>query len=174
MDRKDDQISDLESQNTALKQVAEEMKKTLEVVNTENARLVRVNKTLEESVKEKDRKLNDMHNRRTTIQEETGLVLSQLQMSEASIRSALSNRGLSITDLYTRIIKLEEELEKARKGKNEAEMYEWEGQVMCRQLEHVLREIEEKTPMLQQQQLEYQSMVSSQQRMTRMYACVSE
>lgn len=44
----------------------------------------------------------------------------------------------------------------------------------CRHLEHVLKEIEEKTPVLQQQQIEYQTMVTSQQRLSRMYASASE
>ena len=39
---------------------------------------------------------------------------------------------------------------------------------------HVLKEIEEKTPILQQQQVEYQTMVSSQQRLTQMYTQVSK
>lgn len=172
--RKDEQIADLEEQVATLSKIAEEMKQTMNVVNTENARLVRVNKTLEESVKEKERKMNEMHNKRTTMQEETGLVLSQLQMNEATVRSALTRRGLGITDLYARIVKLEEDLEKARKGKNEAEMFGLNDGLINRHLEHVLREIEEKTPMLQKQQSEYQSMVSSQQRMAKMYSCVSE
>lgn len=44
----------------------------------------------------------------------------------------------------------------------------------CRHLEHVLKEIEEKTPVLQQQQVEYQTMVTSQQRLSRMYATATE
>ena len=45
---------------------------------------------------------------------------------------------------------------------------------MNRHLEHVLKEIEEKTHILQQQQVEYQTMVSSQQRLTQMYTQVSK
>ena len=52
----------------------------------------------------------------------------------------------------------------AERAKEEAEMY----------LGHVLKEVEEKTPQLQQQQVEYQQMVNSQQRLNRMYTEISK
>ena len=98
------------------------MKKALEQVNQEKAYLISSNSSLESTIKEKDKQLAGMKNKRSTIREETGLVLSKLQMNESTVKSALANRGLSITDLYSRIIVLEEDLEKMRRGKNEVEM----------------------------------------------------
>lgn len=99
------------------------MKKALEQVNQEKAHLLSSNTSLESTIKEKDRQLAEMKKKRSTIREETGLVLSKLQMNESTVKSALAKRGLSITDLYSRIIVLEEDLEKMRRGKNEAELY---------------------------------------------------
>lgn len=99
------------------------MKKALEQVNQEKAHLLSSNTSLESTIKEKDRQLVEMKKKRSTIREETGLVLSKLQMNESTVKSALAKRGLSITDLYSRIIVLEEDLEKMRRGKNEAELY---------------------------------------------------
>ena len=45
--------------------------------------------------------------------------------------------------------------------------------VSCRYLEHVLQEIEEKTPQLARQQQEYQQMVDGQQRLAKLYTSVS-
>lgn len=98
------------------------MKKALEQVNQEKAHLISSNSSLESTIKEKDKQLAGMKNKRSTIREETGLVLSKLQMNESTVKSALTKRGLSITDLYSRIIVLEEDLEKMRRGKNEVEM----------------------------------------------------
>lgn len=98
------------------------MKKALEQVNQEKAYLISSNSSLESTIKEKDKQLAGMKNKRSTIREETGLVLSKLQMNESTVKSALAKRGLSITDLYSRIIVLEEDLEKMRRGKNEVEM----------------------------------------------------
>lgn len=98
------------------------MKKALEQVNQEKAHLISSNSSLESTIKEKDKQLAEMKNKRSTIREETGLVLSKLQMNESTVKSALAKRGLSITDLYSRIIVLEEDLEKMRRGKNEVEM----------------------------------------------------
>lgn len=98
------------------------MKKALEQVNQEKAHLISSNSSLESTIKEKDKQLAGMKNKRSTIREETGLVLSKLQMNESTVKSALAKRGLSITDLYSRIIVLEEDLEKMRRGKNEVEM----------------------------------------------------
>ena len=150
------------------------MKKSLEQQATEKAKLVNMNSSLQSSLKQKDVQLKEMSAKRSTIHEETGIVLSKLQLSETAVKTALERRGLNITDLYSRIITLEEDLEKMRRGKNEAEMQLIRRILINRHLEHVLKEIEEKTPILQQQQVEYQTMVSSQQRLTQMYTQVSK
>ena len=122
VNRKDDQIADLESQLQSLKEIADSMKKSLEQQATEKAKLVNMNSSLQSSLKQKEEQLKEMSNKRSTIHEETGVVLSKLQLSEAAVKTALERRGLNITDLYSRIITLEEDLEKMRRGKNEAEM----------------------------------------------------
>ena len=122
VNRKDDQIADLESQLQSLKEIADSMKKSLEQQATEKAKLVNMNSSLQSSLKQKEEQLKEMSNKRSTIHDETGVVLSKLQLSEAAVKTALERRGLNITDLYSRIITLEEDLEKMRRGKNEAEM----------------------------------------------------
>ena len=122
VNRKDDQIADLESQLQSLKEIADSMKKSLEQQATEKAKLVNMNSSLQSSLKQKDVQLKEMSAKRSTIHEETGIVLSKLQLSKAAVKTALERRGLNITDLYSRIITLEEDLEKMRRGKNEAEM----------------------------------------------------
>lgn len=122
VNRKDDQIADLESQLQSLKEIADSMKKSLEQQATEKAKLVNMNSSLQSSLKQKDVQLKEMSAKRSTIHEETGIVLSKLQLSETAVKTALERRGLNITDLYSRIITLEEDLEKMRRGKNEAEM----------------------------------------------------
>ena len=122
VNRKDDQIADLESQLQSLKGIADSMKKSLEQQATEKAKLVNMNSSLQSSLKQKDVQLKEMSAKRSTIHEETGIVLSKLQLSETAVKTALERRGLNITDLYSRIITLEEDLEKMRRGKNEAEM----------------------------------------------------
>lgn len=122
VNRKDDQIADLESQLQSLKEIADSMKKSLEQQTTEKAKLVNMNSSLQSSLKQKDVQLKEMSAKRSTIHEETGVVLSKLQLSETAVKTALERRGLNITDLYSRIITLEEDLEKMRRGKNEAEM----------------------------------------------------
>ena len=122
VNRKDDQIADLESQLQSLKEIADSMKKSLEQQTTEKAKLVNMNSSLQSSLKQKDVQLKEMSAKRSTIHEETGIVLSKLQLSETAVKTALERRGLNITDLYSRIITLEEDLEKMRRGKNEAEM----------------------------------------------------
>lgn len=122
VNRKDDQIADLESQLQSLKEIADSMKKSLEQQATEKAKLVNMNSSLQSSLKQKDVQLKEMSAKRSTIHEETGVVLSKLQLSETAVKTALERRGLNITDLYSRIITLEEDLEKMRRGKNEAEM----------------------------------------------------
>ena len=98
------------------------MKKSLEQQAIEKAKLVNMNSSLRSSLKQKEEQLKEMSNKRSTIHDETGVVLSKLQLSEAAVKTALERRGLNITDLYSRIITLEEDLEKMRRGKNEAEM----------------------------------------------------
>ena len=122
VNRKDDQIADLESQLQSLKEIADSMKKSLEQQAMEKAKLVNMNSSLQSSLKQKEEQLKEMSNKRSTIHDETGVVLSKLQLSEAAVKTALERRGLNITDLYSRIITLEEDLEKMRRGKNEAEM----------------------------------------------------
>ena len=122
VNRKDDQIADLESQLQSLKEIADSMKKSLEQQAIEKAKLVNMNSSLQSSLKQKEEQLKEMSNKRSTIHDETGVVLSKLQLSEAAVKTALERRGLNITDLYSRIITLEEDLEKMRRGKNEAEM----------------------------------------------------
>ena len=112
----------MEDQLSSLKQIAEEMKNSLEAINAENSRLVHQNQVLSESVKEKEQQLVQSSKKRSTIHEETGIMLSQLQLSEHSVENALAKRGLSVVDLYTRIVSLEEEVEKVRKSKNECEL----------------------------------------------------
>ena len=79
VNRKDDQIADLESQLQSLKEIADSMKKSLEQQATEKAKLVNMNSSLQSSLKQKDVQLKEMSAKRSTIHEETGVVLSKLQ-----------------------------------------------------------------------------------------------
>ena len=54
VNRKDDQIADLESQLQSLKEIADSMKKSLEQQATEKAKLVNMNSSLQSSLKQKE------------------------------------------------------------------------------------------------------------------------
>ena len=118
----------------------------------------------EEELKRKleasERSLRESKSLRPSLAEETGILLERMNTTRSVLEASLAKKNLSIVDLYTRFVALEEDFAKMKKGKEECEMY----------LEHVLKEVEEKTPQLQQRQAEYLEMVQRQQRLTKMYS----
>lgn len=118
----------------------------------------------EEELKRKleasERSLRESKSLRPSLAEETGILLERMNTSRSVLEASLAKKNLGIVDLYTRFVALEEDFAKMKKGKEECEMY----------LEHVLKEVEEKTPQLQQRQAEYLEMVQRQQRLTKMYS----
>ena len=50
------------------------------------------------------------------------MILDSHHLSEAVVQASLSKHGVSLVDLYTRLLKLEEECEQAHKDKEEAEL----------------------------------------------------
>ena len=118
----------------------------------------------EEELKRKleasERSLRESKSLRPSLAEETGILLERMNTTRSVLEASLAKKNLSIVDLYTRFVALEEDFAKTKKGKEECEMY----------LEHVLKEVEEKTPQLQQRQAEYLEMVQRQQRLTKMYS----
>ena len=118
----------------------------------------------EEELKRKleasERSLRESKSLRPSLAEETGILLERMNTTRSVLEASLAKKNLGIVDLYTRFVALEEDFAKMKKGKEECEMY----------LEHVLKEVEEKTPQLQQRQAEYLEMVQRQQRLTKMYS----
>lgn len=118
----------------------------------------------EEELKRKleasERSLRESKSLRPSLAEETGILLERMNTTRSVLEASLAKKNLGIVDLYTRFVALEEDFAKMKKGKEECEMY----------LEHVLKEVEEKTPQLQQRQAEYLDMVQRQQRLTKMYS----
>lgn len=118
----------------------------------------------EEELKRKleasERSLRESKSLRPSLAEETGILLERMNTTRSVLEASLAKKNLGIVDLYTRFVALEEDFAKMKKGKEECELY----------LEHVLKEVEEKTPQLQQRQAEYLEMVQRQQRLTKMYS----
>lgn len=161
--RKDDRIQDLQSQLASLQTVANSLRTSLErAVESQSAAAAR-----EEEWKRKleasERSLKEAKSLRPSLAEETGIRLERMNTSRSALEARLAKQNLGVVELYSRIVSLEEELAKMKKGKEECEMY----------LEHVLKEVEEKTPLLQQRQTEYSEMSLRLQRLTKMFAVAS-
>lgn len=140
---------------------------------TERASLVKKLEAAQAKQAAAERRANELKAHRPSLREETGVILDSLHTSEAIVQASLTKHGVSLVDLYTRVLKLEEECEQARKDKEEAELYQKCDWLIYRYLEHVLQDIETKTPQIAKQQQEYQEMVAGQQRLAKLYASVS-
>ena len=162
--RKDDQIADLEGQSQSLQEVVKKMKTAMEKAAQEKAELAAQLQALTARAEAAERKAVEARSLRPSLKEETAKLLKAMKLAPSALEASLAKRGLGVVELYGRVVSLEEEVEKMKKAKEEAEMY----------LAHVLKEVEEKTPQLQQQQAEYQRMVSGQQRLNRMYTEMSK
>ena len=158
--RKDDQIDDLRAQLDSLRSVSESMKLSLERAAKDQAEAVAREEELRRKLEVAEKNVKEAKSLRPSFTEETGILLDKLNLNRSALEASLAQKKLGVVELYTRIVTLEEELAKMKKGKEECEMY----------LEHVLKEVEEKTPQLQQRQIEYQEMVQGQQRLTKMYS----
>ena len=162
--RKDDQIADLQEHERSLQEVVKKMKAAAEKAALEKAALAAELQTATARAEAAERKAAEARSLRPSLKEETAKLLKTLKLAPSALEASLAKRGLGVVELYGRVVSLEEEVEKMKKAKEEAEMY----------LTHVLKEVEEKTPQLLQQQAEYQQMVSGQQRLNRMYAELSK
>ena len=158
--RKDERIQDLQSQLESVQTVVNTMKVSLKrAVESQCAAATR-EEELKRKLEASERSLKEAKSLRPSFAEETGIQLDRMSTSRGVLEASLAKKNLGVVDLYTRVVTLEEELAKMKKGKEECEMY----------LEHVLKEVEEKTPQLQQRQAEYLEMVQRQQRLTKMYS----
>ena len=162
--RKDDQIADLQEHERSLQEVVKKMKAAAEKAALEKAALAAELQTATARAEAAERKAAEARSLRPSLKEETAKLLKTLKLAPSALEASLAKRGLGVVELYGRVVSLEEEVEKMKKAKEEAEMY----------LTHVLKEVEEKTPQLLQQQAEYQQMVNGQQRLNRMYAELSK
>lgn len=161
---KDDQIADLTHQCQSLQGVIAQMKEALERGTKEKAALAKQVQAATTRAENAEKRVVEAKSLRPSIKEETAKLQKSLKVAPSALEASLAKRGLGVVELYQRVVVLEEEVEKMKKAKEEAEMY----------LGHVLKEVEEKTPQLQQQQVEYQQMVNSQQRLNRMYTEISK
>ena len=146
----------MESLQTVTNTMRTSLKRAVESQSAAASREEELKRKLEAS----ERSLRESKSLRPSLAEETGILLERMNTTRSVLEASLAKKNLSIVDLYTRFVALEEDFAKMKKGKEECEMY----------LEHVLKEVEEKTPQLQQRQAEYLEMVQRQQRLTKMYS----
>ena len=146
----------MESLQTVTNTMRTSLKRAVESQSAAASREEELKRKLEAS----ERSLRESKSLRPSLAEETGILLERMSTSRSVLEASLAKKNLGIVDLYTRFVALEEDFAKMKKGKEECEMY----------LEHVLKEVEEKTPQLQQRQAEYLEMVQRQQRLTKMYS----
>ena len=146
----------MESLQTVTNTMRTSLKRAVESQSAAASREEELKRKLEAS----ERSLRESKSLRPSLAEETGILLERMNTTRGVLEASLAKKNLSIVDLYTRFVALEEDFAKMKKGKEECEMY----------LEHVLKEVEEKTPQLQQRQAEYLEMVQRQQRLTKMYS----
>ena len=146
----------MESLQTVTNTMRTSLKRAVESQSAAASREEELKRKLEAS----ERSLRESKSLRPSLAEETGILLERMNTSRSVLEASLAKKNLGIVDLYTRFVALEEDFAKMKKGKEECEMY----------LEHVLKEVEEKTPQLQQRQAEYLEMVQRQQRLTKMYS----
>lgn len=146
----------MESLQTVTSTMRTSLKRAVESQSAAASREEELKRKLEAS----ERSLRESKSLRPSLAEETGILLERMNTTRSVLEASLAKKNLGIVDLYTRFVALEEDFAKMKKGKEECEMY----------LEHVLKEVEEKTPQLQQRQAEYLEMVQRQQRLTKMYS----
>lgn len=146
----------MESLQTVTNTMRTSLKRAVESQSAAASREEELKRKLEAS----ERSLRESKSLRPSLAEETGILLERMNTTRSVLEASLAKKNLGIVDLYTRFVALEEDFAKMKKGKEECEMY----------LEHVLKEVEEKTPQLQQRQAEYLEMVQRQQRLTKMYS----
>ncbi|KAK8796584.1 hypothetical protein WA588_000713 [Blastocystis sp. NMH] len=160
---KDEQIAADEKQRAALQTALAALREKEQAGVSERAQLLRKLDVLQSKLAGAERRLAEAKAHRLSLREEIGLSLDSVKVSEATVAAALEKHHVGVADLYTRMLKLEALCEKTQQEKEEMELY----------LEHVLQEIEEKTPQLARQQQEYQQMVDGQQRLAKLYTSVS-
>ena len=146
----------MESLQTVTSTMRTSLKRAVESQSAAASREEELKRKLEAS----ERSLRESKSLRPSLAEETGILLERMNTTRSVLEASLAKKNLGIVDLYTRFVALEEDFAKMKKGKEECEMY----------LEHVLKEVEEKTPQLQQRQAEYLEMVQRQQRLSKMYS----
>ena len=122
MERKDEQIVDLEKQRTSMQTLIKQMQEKEQTWITDRASLMKKLEIAQSKQAAAERRVNEMKTRRPSLREETGVILDSHHLSEAVVQASLSKHGVSLVDLYTRLLKLEEECEQAHKDKEEAEL----------------------------------------------------
>ena len=120
--RKDEQIEELNRQTEELQATVKRLQETHQTLIAEKASLVNKMNTAQARQKEAERRAREAYVHRPSIQEETGITLNTLKLSEASVEVSLQKHGIRVVDLYTRILQLEDEYNKLAKEKEEAEL----------------------------------------------------
>ena len=123
MERKDEQIADLEKQRTSIQTLVKQLQEKEQSWLADRASLIKKLETAQSKQVAAERRVNEMKSKRPSLREETGMVLDSHHLSETIVQASLAKHGVSLVDLYVRLLKVEEECEQALKEKEEAELY---------------------------------------------------
>ena len=157
----------MRKREASLREVAAQMKASLEDATKEQRRLVEETKRMEKELETLRKAAKSP--RRLSLREETGITLASLNMDATAIAKELERRGMSAVDLYARTLQAEDECSRMKLCKEKAEECVWRREVTCSQLDHVLSEIEAKAPQIAQLQAECEALRSGKKRLTALY-----
>ena len=157
----------MRKREASLREVAEQMKASLEDATREQRRLTEEKKRMEEELETLRRAVKSPQ--RLLLREETGITLASLNMDATTIAKELERRGMSAVDLYARTLQAEDECTRMKLCKERVEECVWRRAVMYSQLDHVLSEIEAKAPQIAQLQEECEALRTGKKRLTALY-----
>lgn len=136
----------MRKREASLREMAEQMKASLEDATREQRRLAEEKKRMEEELETLRRAVKSPQ--LLSLREETGITLASLNMDATTIAKELERRGMSAVDLYARTLQAEDECTRMKLCKERVEECVWRRAVMYSQLDHVLSEIEAKAPQM--------------------------
>ena len=116
-------MADLEKQRTSIQTLVKQLQEKEQSWLADRASLIKKLETAQSKQVAAERRVNEMKSKRPSLREETGMVLDSHHLSETIVQASLAKHGVSLVDLYVRLLKVEEECEQALKEKEEAELY---------------------------------------------------
>lgn len=119
MRRKSEEVQDVRKREASLREVAEQMKASLEDATREQRRLAEEKKRMEEELETLRRAAKNPQ--RLSLREETGITLASLNMDATTIAKELERRGMSAVDLYARTLQAEDECTRMKLCKERVE-----------------------------------------------------